>query len=124
MIIKLTLALAACAGFFGVALGAFGAHGLRDKLTPAALATYQTAVQYQFIHGLALFGVALLMQRMGEKPLLISSATAFLFGILLFSGSLYWLALGGPRWLGPVTPLGGVGFLLGWALLMIAALRG
>ncbi len=111
------------ASFFGmtaVMLGAFGAHALRAKLTPEALAVWQTAVQYQFYHALGLLLVAVLL-RQDEGVWLRAGAVAFAAGILLFSGSLYGLALGGPRWLGPVTPLGGLAFILGWACLAISA---
>lgn len=96
----------------GVAAGAFGAHGLRDHLTPESLAIYQTGVQYQLVHALAL--VAL-----GAQTRIKISATAWLFfvGVIIFSGSLYLLAITGMKWLGAITPLGGVAFLTGWALL-------
>lgn len=87
------------------------------------LSVYETAVQYQFYHTLALFGLALLMQRVGENTLLVSSGYLFLAGIVLFSGSLYAIALGGPSWLGPITPLGGLAFLAAWLLLFTAVVR-
>lgn len=121
--IKLFISIAAANGLLAVALGAFGAHGLRDKLTPSLLSAYQTAVQYHFYHTLALFGVGLLMLHWQQRPLITASGFSFMVGMLFFCGSLYWLALGGPRWLGPVTPLGGLAFLVGWCLLFIAAVR-
>lgn len=123
MIAKLSLLFASASGLVAVALGAFGAHGLKGRLDEAALSAYQTAVQYQFYHALALLAVGLLTQRLGERPLLSASAFCFMLGMVLFSGSLYVLALGGPRWLGPITPLGGLAFMVAWLLLFIAVLR-
>ena len=95
-------------GFTGVALGAFGAHALKETLaTNGTTSTWQTAVLYHLVHAVAL--VAL--------PGWAWVGQCWIAGVLLFSGSLYWLALGGPRFLGPVTPLGGLALLLGWALL-------
>ncbi len=112
--------LAAICGFLGVALGAFGAHGLKAHLSAQQLQTWHTAVQYHLIHSLALLGVAILMHQ-SPKPLISGAGFCFLLGIVLFSGSLYGLALSGPRWLGPITPLGGLMFLLGWLLLALGA---
>lgn len=120
---RLFFAFAALSGFIAVGLGAFGAHGLKPKLSPSLMSAFETAVQYQFYHTLALFGLALLMERLGEKNLLITAGYLFIAGIMLFSGSLYALALGGPRWLGPITPLGGLTFLLAWATFFVAILR-
>jgi len=112
------------AGFAGIAviLGAFGAHGLEARLSERALANWQTGVQYQFTHALALLLVAALWGQL-SPAWGIAAALAFGFGILLFSGSLYGLALGAPRVLGAVAPLGGTLFILGWIALAIAALR-
>lgn len=121
---QVILSLAAANGFLAVALGAFGAHGLKDRLTPALLSTYQTAVQYHFYHSLALLGVGLLLLHWPGRHLIAASGVGFALGILLFCGSLYWLALGGPRWLGPVTPMGGLAFLVGWLLLFAAVVKG
>lgn len=118
---KLTLLLAALSGLLAVALGAFGAHALRARLDDYALRVYETGVQYQFYHALALFGVALLMLRAPGSSLLHSSAWLFLVGSVVFSGSLYLLALTGVRWLGAITPLGGLAFIAGWACLAAAA---
>ena len=121
---SLWIFLGAVAGGSAVGLGAFGAHALRARLTESALATWQTAVTYQFTHALALLAVAILL-RLGlgpERSLTIAGA-AFFIGMVLFSGSLYLLALGGPRWLGPVTPLGGLAFIVGWVALAVAAAR-
>lgn len=119
---RLFTLFAAISGFLAVALGAFAAHGLKKVLEPNALATFETGVRYHMIHALALLGVAILLSKAGSS-MLLGAGWAFLLGILLFSGSLYWLALGGPHWLGPVTPLGGLSFLTGWALLAIWAIR-
>ncbi|WP_444945935.1 DUF423 domain-containing protein [Microbulbifer sp. VTAC004] len=118
---KLYLVLAALFGASGVALGAFGAHGLRDKVTENLLEAYKTGVQYQMLHALALLGVALLIQNRGVHLSLTLSGAFFVFGVVFFSGSLYALALGGPRWLGPVTPVGGTLMIAGWVALLIAA---
>lgn len=120
---RLFLAFAAISGFVAVALGAFGAHGLKPRLSPSLMSAFETGVQYQFYHTLALLGLALLMQRLGEKTLLLAVGYLFMAGIILFSGSLYFLTFGGPRWLGPITPVGGVTFLLAWSLLFFAILR-
>jgi uncharacterized membrane protein YgdD (TMEM256/DUF423 family) len=120
---KLYLSIAALSGVLAVMLGAFGAHGLRDKLTPALMSAYQTGVQYQFYHTLALLAVAMLLQRLPQSLWLQASGGLFVIGMLMFSGSLYGLALGGPSWLGPVTPIGGLCFMLAWLGLLVAALR-
>lgn len=112
------------AGFFGlsaVILGAFGAHALEARLEAAGTSvTWQTAVDYQMWHALALLFLAQapLASRAGRL-----AGLGFCLGILLFSGSLYWLALDGPRWLGPITPLGGLLFIVGWALFIVAAAK-
>lgn len=111
-------------GFLGVALGAFGAHGLEGKLTPHLMDVWNKAVHYQQIHALALGLVALLLHSGMVGMEVRWSGWCFLLGILLFSGSLYVLALSGIKPLGAITPFGGVSFLLGWAMLAWAALRG
>lgn len=116
------LAAAAVLGCLAVALGAFGAHALKARLDAPALDVWRTAVEYHFYHALALLGVALLMQR-SPAPALHWAAAFFALGVLLFSGSLYALALSNVRGLGAITPIGGVLFLLGWATLLAAALR-
>lgn len=117
------ISLAACSGLLAVALGAFGAHALQARLDDYALSVYQTAVQYQFYHSLALFGVGLFCLWQPQSRLLLGSGVSFIVGLLLFSGSLYLLSITGMRWLGAVTPLGGLCFLLGWALLALSAWR-
>ncbi len=119
---RLCLLLAAFAGFTGVALGAFAAHGLKGQLTADYLAVFQTGTHYQLIHALALFCVGLLaLQRPGQ--LLNCAGALFALGIVLFSGSLYLLTLSGVRGLGIVTPFGGVAFLAGWLCLGLAGWR-
>lgn len=120
--LRIFLLLAAFAGFTGVALGAFAAHGLKARLSAEYLAVFQTGVHYQLIHALALFGVALLLQRL-PSGLLHAAGSLFALGILLFSGSLYLLTLSGIGKLGMITPLGGLAFLAGWLCLGLAALR-
>jgi uncharacterized membrane protein YgdD (TMEM256/DUF423 family) len=116
------LLVAALLGASGVTLGAFGAHGLRARLGES-LSTWETGITYHLVHALALLGIALLLRLVGDSALLRWAGWAMAFGVLAFSGSLYALALDGPRWLGPVTPVGGLGFLLGWSLLAGFALR-
>lgn len=118
------IAIAAINGFFAVALGAFAAHGLRDRLPADLLAVFQTGVQYQMYHALALFGVGLLGMQFADSALLRASGFMFIAGIVIFSGSLYILSLSGIRWLGAITPIGGMAFLVGWVLLAIAMLTG
>lgn len=118
---KVFLLLAAANGFLAVALGAFGVHGLSARLTADLMANYQTAAQYHFYHALALLGVALLSLQFPVAALPKASGYLFLAGIVLFSGSLYLLALTGARWLGDVTPVGGLGFLAGWLCLCVFA---
>lgn len=120
--LRVFLLLAAVAGFTGVALGAFAAHGLKGQLSAEYLAVFQTGVHYQLVHALALFGVALLADRLSGR-LLKAAGVLFVVGILLFSGSLYVLTLSGLGKLGMITPLGGVCFLLGWLCLGLAAFR-
>ena len=120
---KLFLCIAALNGFLAVALGAFGAHGLKGKLADNLFSAFETGVQYHFYHTLALLGVALLLQRIHDSTALLVSGWLFIAGMLMFSGSLYGLALGGPKLLGPITPLGGVCFLAAWVALFVGVLR-
>lgn len=99
-----------------VLLGAFGAHGLKAILSESALKTYNTGVEYQFYHGLALLIVCSQKKRNNVMPLFYPSALLFSVGIILFSGSLYLLAWGAPRWFGMLTPLGGLSFVAAWLL--------
>ena len=116
------LMLAAFFGFTGVALGAFAAHGLKNRLTPEYLAIFHTGVTYQLVHTLALLGVALLATQIPGRFITWAGAS-FAIGILLFSGSLYLLTLTGVSKLGIVTPFGGLAFLVGWFCLGLAAWR-
>ena len=116
--------LAAVFGGLGVALGAFGAHALQQRVTPDLLAVFETAVRYQMYHALALLGVALAANRLPESSLLYAAGWLFVAGILVFSGSLYALVFSGVRALGAVTPIGGVAFLAGWTCLALACWRG
>ncbi len=119
------LLLASIFGGLAVALGAFGAHGLEGKLSEAAMGTYQTGVQYQFYHALALMGVAFAISRWpGSSGLSVTAGWLFVAGILIFSGSLYILVMTDTSWLGAITPFGGVAFIIGWILLGVAAWRG
>jgi len=121
---KSLLLLGSFYGLLGVVLGAFGAHALRERLSESLLRAWQTGVEYQFYHAFALLLLGGLIHS-GAVTGTWSSAAGWCFalGVLLFSGSLYGLALGGPRILGPVTPLGGLFFILGWGCLLVALLR-
>ncbi len=128
MILRVFLAIASIYGLTAVAFGAFGAHALREKLDPSQLATWQTAVTYQFVHALALMLTAVLSLHI---PARFSAAAGACFagGVLLFSGSLYLLAarellgLGSfARVLGPITPLGGLTLMAGWLLMLVGAI--
>ena len=120
---KWLLMLASLSGFTGVALGAFAAHGLRGKLPENLLNAFQTGVSYQLWHTMALIGVALLLLRGPDSALLRTSGVLFALGIVLFSGSLYLLALSGLGKLGMITPLGGVTWLLAWFCLGLGIWR-
>jgi uncharacterized membrane protein YgdD (TMEM256/DUF423 family) len=113
----LFLILASINGFIAVALGAFAAHELQSRLSSELLNAFQTGVQYQMYHALALFGVGLLMVNFPNATLPKYSGYLFLVGIILFSGSLYLLSLTGIRWLGAITPIGGLAFLAAWGFL-------
>lgn len=117
---QLSFVLGALGGLLSVAFGAFGAHALRDRLDAYSLGVYETAVQYQFYHSLALLVTALLLVQFPTSTLLKSSVLLFLLGILVFSGSLYILSFSGMRWLGAVTPLGGLAFIAAWGCLAAA----
>jgi uncharacterized membrane protein YgdD (TMEM256/DUF423 family) len=110
------LLIGAIEGFLGVALGAFGAHGLRNRISAEMLAVFETGVRYQMYHAFAVLIVAAAMGRIGDARLLVFSGWAFVAGTILFSGSLYALALSGITMLGAVTPLGGLMFLTGWGV--------
>ena len=116
------IVLASLTLLVGVAAGAFGAHGLKRMLSPELISVWQTAVLYQLVHGLGLLALGALGARFGS-PLLSASGIFMFAGIVIFSGSLYALALTGVRWLGAITPIGGVAFIVAWALLALAAYR-
>lgn len=116
-------ALGAVLAGLGVALGAFGAHALKARLSPDMLAVWETGVRYQLVHALGLLAVAWALTRWPGSAVQ-ASGWLFVAGTLLFSGSLYALALSGVRGLGAVTPLGGVAWIVGWALLAWGAWRG
>ncbi|HEY2596211.1 MAG TPA: DUF423 domain-containing protein [Chloroflexota bacterium] len=119
------ITLGAVSGFLAVALGAFGAHSLRDRLSADMLQVFQTGVTYQMYHALALIVVGILLARFSVdgSAWLTGSGWLFVAGSVLFSGSLYALALSNVGWLGAITPLGGVAFLLGWLALAISVWR-
>jgi len=117
---KLFITLASLSGMLAVLLGAFGAHALKGRLDAYALGVFETAVQYHFYHSLALLAVGVLALQHPHAALLRSSGWLFLLGIVIFSGSLYLLGISGARWLGAVTPIGGLAFIAGWACLAAA----
>jgi uncharacterized membrane protein YgdD (TMEM256/DUF423 family) len=108
--------------FVAVGLGAFGAHGLRQRLSPDMLAIFETGVRYHVYHALGLFAAAWVLDK-NPASLANAAGWAFTLGIVIFSGSLYILSISGVRWLGAITPIGGVAFLVGWILLVLAAAR-
>ena len=118
---KLFITLGSISGMLAVALGAFGAHALKNRLDDYALGVYQTAVQYHFYHSLALLAVGVIALSQPHGALLRSSGWLFLLGIIVFSGSLYLLSISGIRWLGAVTPLGGLAFIAAWGCLAAAS---
>ena len=120
---RLFFTLGALSAFIAVGAGAFGAHGLRARLDPAMLAVFETAARYQMYHALGLIAAAWGAARW-PGPWIGWAGWLFVAGTLLFSGSLYALALSGIRWLGAITPLGGVAFLAGWICLALAARHG
>ena len=115
------LLIGALAGFIGVGFGAFGAHALKGRLSPEMLAVFETGVRYQMYHAFAVLIVALAAVRF-DGWMVRAAGWAFTTGIVLFSGSLYALALTGVTVLGAITPLGGLAFLVGWALLIALAM--
>ena len=113
--------IGAVAAFIGVGFGAFGAHGLRGRISPEMLAVFETGVRYQMYHAFAILITAVALSRF-DGALLRAAGWLFTAGIVLFSGSLYALALTGVAMLGAITPLGGLAFLAGWALMMVTAI--
>lgn len=118
---RLLIAAGAISAFVGVGLGAFGAHGLRKRLDADMLAVFEVGVRYQLYHALALIGGGAAAGRLAPGPLQ-AAGILFVLGTLVFSGSLYILSMTGRKWLGAVTPLGGLALLAGWASLAWAAL--
>ncbi len=112
--------LGAICAFLAVALGAFGAHGLKSVVTPEMLEVYKTGVTYHMWHALALLAIGLLCQQSGNRPWLLRAGWLMLVGIMLFSGSLYLLVLLQLKWLGMITPFGGLCLLAGWFCLLMA----
>ena len=114
------MTVASLLGALGVTLGAFGAHGLKSRVDPQMLAVWETGVRYHLVHALALLAVAWLVDR-HQSVTAIWAGWLFVAGVVVFSGSLYVMTLTGLRWLGAVTPLGGVAFITGWLLLAWSA---
>ncbi len=120
---NLFFALGSGLGLLGVAFGAFGAHSLKSTLTPEMLETFEVGVRYQMYHSLGLLGAAWAASQW-QHHLTTTAGWCFFAGILIFSGSLYILSLTGIRWLGAITPIGGLAFIVGWGCLTVAAIRG
>lgn len=120
---RIFMTLASLLGGLAVALGAFGAHALRDRLDERMLANFETGVRYHFYHALALVAVVVVIKLWPTSTLATYAGWLFLVGILIFSGSLYLMALTGARWLGAITPIGGVAFIAGWLCLALVAWR-
>lgn len=118
---KLFLSLGSISGFLAVMIGAFGAHGLKDKMTEEMMAIYKTGVEYHFYHTLALLIVGVIALHC-KSALLTASGWSMVAGILIFSGSLYVLPMTGITKLGAITPIGGLVFIIGWILLAVAVL--
>ena len=120
---RIFLSAGGIAALAAVALGAFGAHALKSRVSPEMLAVWHTGVEYHLFHALGLLAVGIVAIHLPDSPLLKWSGWLMLAGILFFSGSLYPLALTGERWLGAVTPVGGLAFLAAWALFVAAVLK-
>jgi len=121
---KLFLALGSVNAALAVMLGAFGAHGLKSRLTTEMLEIYQTGVDYHFYHALGLLAVGLIAYHLPDSTWIKWSGWLMLAGIIIFSGSLYVLSISGIRWLGAITPIGGLSFIIAWIFLTIAVLKG
>lgn len=120
---KIFVVLGSLGMLLAVAMGAFGAHGLKKTLAPDLMAIYETAVHYHVYHALGLLAVGLLVPHLPEAALPRWAGVLMVAGLVLFSGSLYALSLSGVRWLGAITPIGGAAFLVAWLLLAIAVAR-
>jgi len=119
---RLFLLIGSVLGFLGVGLVAFGAHGLKARISADLMAVYQTGVLYHLVHALAVCIVGVIVQKWTHGPI-AASGWLFTAGVVVFSGSLYVMALTGIRWLGAITPIGGLCFLAGWACLAVSAWR-
>ena len=117
---KLFITLGSLSGMLAVVFGAFGAHGLRNRLDAYFMGVFETAVQYHFYHALAILAVGVIALSQPQTVMLKSAGWLFLIGTVVFSGGLYLLALTGIKWLGAITPLGGLAFIAGWACLAAA----
>lgn len=121
---RIFLTVAAIFGGLSVMAGAFGAHALSGKISDRAIEIFETGARYQMYHALALFLIAVLLRTsQSSQPLMNLAGSAFIIGVAIFSGSLYALSLTGIKWLGAITPLGGVALIAGWGCLAIAALK-
>jgi uncharacterized membrane protein YgdD (TMEM256/DUF423 family) len=120
---KTFVLIGAVMGGLGVALGAFGAHGLKGVLTPDMLANFETGVRYHMYHVFAMIAAAFMLSRAPDSGLATAAGWLFLAGTVVFSGSLYLMAFTGMRWLGAITPIGGAALIAGWVCLGLAALR-
>lgn len=119
---RIFLGIAAIFGGLSVAGGAFASHALKEKLSERAIEIFETGARYQMYHALALLMVALLLSRAeAAQSTLIAAGVAFVVGVVIFSGSLYTLSLTNIKWLGAITPLGGVALIIGWSCLAVAA---
>lgn len=121
---RLLFMLASLLGGVGVGLGAFGAHAMRGRIAENLIANYETGVRYHFYHALALFAVVIAIQRWPNSTLPVIAGWLFVIGVVIFSGSLYVMAFTGLRWLGAITPIGGVALIAGWVCLLLVAWRG
>jgi len=120
---KLFVSLGSINALIAVALGAFGAHALKTRLSADMLAVFETGVQYHFYHALGLLAVGIIATQLPDSALVKWSGWLMVAGIILFSGSLYILSISGIKWLGAITPLGGTAFIIAWVLLAVAVLR-
>ena len=123
IVTRIFLAIASMFGGISVVLGAFASHALKDRLSNNSLAIWETGTKYQMYHALALMLVAILVSRFPDSMLLNVAGYAFIIGTFIFSGSLYALTLTGIKWLGAITPIGGMAFIVGWLCLALATWR-
>lgn len=123
MIVKLLLILGSANALLSVLLGAFAAHGLKSRLEPYYLEVFKTGVDYQFYHALGLILISIILTQWAPNVWIKSAAWLMLAGIIIFSGSLYVLSITQIRWLGAITPIGGLSFILAWLSLIIGILK-